>query len=63
MILTALILVMWAVKKKKGDDDFDFNFGGDKKSGDKIVQSKEPAAASGDLLDLLGGLDMNAGSI
>lgn len=50
-------------EEKKGDDDFDFNFGGDKKSGDKIVPSKEPAAASGDLLDLLGGLDMNAGSI
>lgn len=26
------------------------------------MPSKEPAAAQGDLLDLLGGLDMNAGS-
>jgi len=26
-------------EEKKGDDDFDFNFGGDKKSGDKIVPS------------------------
>ena len=46
-----------------GGEDFDFNFGGDKEA-DKKPDSpnKEAAPQTGDLLDLLGGLDMNAGS-
>ena len=44
-------------KKESGKkDEFDFNFGG------KGVEQKkeEPAAQGGDLMDLLGGIDMNA---
>lgn len=46
-------------KKEPASDEFDFNFGGEKKAA-KV--SEEPAAQTGDLLDLLGGLDMNAGT-
>ena len=47
-------------KKEPASDEFDFNFGGGDAKPAKA--SAEPAAQTGDLLDLLGGLDMNAGT-
>jgi hypothetical protein len=47
-------------KKEPGSDEFDFNFGGGDAKTAKV--SEEPAAQTGNLLDLLGGLDMNAGT-
>jgi len=47
-------------KKEPANDEFDFNFGGGDAKPEK--PSEEPAAQTGDLLDLLGGLDMNAGA-
>jgi len=46
--------------KEPASDEFDFNFGGGEAKAAKV--SEEPAAQTGDLLDLLGGLDMNAGT-
>jgi len=47
-------------KKEPASDEFDFNFAGGEAKG---KPSEEPAAQTGDLLDLLGGLDMNAGTV
>jgi len=47
-------------KKEPASDEFDFNFGGGDPKAAKV--NEEPAAQTGDLLDLLGGLDMNAGA-
>jgi hypothetical protein len=46
-------------KEEKKDDEFDFNFGAGKAEKPK---EPEPVAGGGDLMDLLGGLDMNAGT-
>ena len=46
--------------KEPASDEFDFNFAGGDAA--KAKPSEEPAAQTGDLLDLLGGLDMNAGT-
>ena len=44
---------------KKKNDEFNFDFGKGGNQGNAQEKKEEPNAGAGDLMDLLGGIDMN----